>query len=138
MKLKSLEEFSIVGEVRGVGLMSCIECKVHSQNKNSLKIDTKVGERIDKHCQNLGLLLRPIINMCILSPPLIINKTQIDDIFSILYKGIQLTISDLKKEGHISEDLIKDNESDIQKITDDHINELNIMQEEKAKEILEV
>ena len=47
-------------------------------------------------------------------------------------------LSDLQKEGHISEDLIKDNESDIQKITDDHINELNIMQEEKAKEILEV
>ena len=47
-------------------------------------------------------------------------------------------LSDLQKEGHISEDLIKDNESDIQKITDDHINKLNIMQEEKAKEILEV
>ena len=75
-RLKSLEEFSIVGEVRGIGLMSCIECNVDTQNKNSLAIDTKVGERIDKHCQNLGLLLRPIINMCILSPPLIINKTQ--------------------------------------------------------------
>ncbi len=35
-------------------------------------------------------------------------------------------------------DIIKDNESEVQKITDDKIKELNIMQEEKEKEILEV
>ena len=47
-------------------------------------------------------------------------------------------LGELQKEGHISEDLIKDNEADIQKITDDHINQLNIMQNEKEREILEV
>ena len=47
-------------------------------------------------------------------------------------------LHDLEKDGHISEDLIKDNEVDIQKMTDDHINKLNIMQNEKEKEILEV
>ena len=37
-----------------------------------------------------------------------------------------------------SEDIIKDNEAEIQKITDDHILKLNTLQEEKEKEILEV
>ena len=47
-------------------------------------------------------------------------------------------LHDLEKDGHISEDLIKDNESEVQKITDDYIRKLNTLQSEKEKEILEV
>ncbi len=47
-------------------------------------------------------------------------------------------LHDLEKDGHISEDLIKDNESEVQKITDDYIGKLNTLQTEKEKEILEV
>ena len=47
-------------------------------------------------------------------------------------------LHDLEKDGHISEDLIKDNESEVQKITDDYIGKLNTLQSEKEKEILEV
>tara|TARA_Y100000768_G_C23690002_1_gene546380 strand:- start:128 stop:685 length:558 start_codon:yes stop_codon:yes gene_type:complete len=47
-------------------------------------------------------------------------------------------LHDLEKDGHISEDLIKDNESEVQRITDDYIGKLNTLQSEKEKEILEV
>ena len=47
-------------------------------------------------------------------------------------------LHDLEKDGHISEDLIKDNEAEVQKITDDYIGKLNTLQSEKEKEILEV
>ena len=47
-------------------------------------------------------------------------------------------LHDLEKDGHISEDLIKDNESEVQKITDDYIGKLDTLQNEKEKEILEV
>ena len=47
-------------------------------------------------------------------------------------------LHDLEKDGHISEDLIKDNESEVQKITDDYIGKLDTLQDEKEKEILEV
>ena len=47
-------------------------------------------------------------------------------------------LHELEKDGHISEDLIKDNESEVQKITDDYIGKLNTLQSEKEKEILEV
>jgi ribosome recycling factor len=47
-------------------------------------------------------------------------------------------LQDFGKEDHVSEDIIKDNEGDIQKLTDDHINKLNELQNEKEKEILEV
>ena len=48
------------------------------------------------------------------------------------------SLQNYEKEGHVSEDIIKDNESEIQKITDDMISSLNKLQEEKEREILEV
>lgn len=50
--------------------------------------------------------------------------------------GIQ-NLQGLQKDGNISEDIIKDNEAEIQKITDENIEKLNQYQDEKEKEILE-
>ena len=47
-------------------------------------------------------------------------------------------LQNMQKDGHISEDLIKDNELEIQKITDSNIEKLNTLQDDKEKEILEV
>ena len=46
-------------------------------------------------------------------------------------------LHDLEKDGHISKDIIHDNEFEIQKITDEHIDKLNTLQNDKEKEILE-
>jgi len=51
--------------------------------------------------------------------------------------GIQ-NLQNMLKDGHISEDIIKDNELEIQKITDSNIEKLNTLQGDKEKEILEV
>ena len=47
-------------------------------------------------------------------------------------------LHDLEKDGHISEDIIKDNEAEVQKITDDYVGKLDTLQDDKEKEILEV
>jgi adenosylmethionine-8-amino-7-oxononanoate aminotransferase len=98
-QLKTLEELPLVGEVRGVGLMACVECVADRESKNPLKLDKNVGERIDAHCHELGLLVRPLINMCVMSPPLVITREQIDDMVRILREGISRTMDDLRKEG---------------------------------------
>ena len=79
--------------------MACIECIADYDDTNPLSLDIKVGEIIDKHCQKLGLLLRPAINMCILSPPLILNKNDIEKIVNILREGITLAMDELKSKG---------------------------------------
>ncbi|RUW65200.1 aminotransferase class III-fold pyridoxal phosphate-dependent enzyme, partial [Mesorhizobium sp. M1E.F.Ca.ET.063.01.1.1] len=88
-----------VGEVRGMGLMACIECVADRESRNPLQLDKDVGKRIDAHCHELGLLVRPLINMCVMSPPLIISREQIDDMVAILREGISRTMDDLRKEG---------------------------------------
>ena len=97
--LKALEDLPLVGEVRGLGLMACVECVADHASKNPLTLDLEVGKRIDRHCQELGLLVRPLIHMCVMSPPLTISLSQIDDMAAILRKGIELTMDDLTREG---------------------------------------
>lgn len=97
--LKGLEALPLVGEVRGKGLMACIECVADRDSNNPLTLDLEVGKRIDAHCQELGLLVRPLINMCVMSPPLTITREQIDAMADILQRGIAMTMDDLVREG---------------------------------------
>ncbi|NIR31583.1 MAG: aminotransferase [Gammaproteobacteria bacterium] len=96
-RLRELSELPIVGDVRGMGLMGCVECSIPDTDSD-LSVDYEVGNRIDAHCQRLGLLVRPLVNMCVMSPPLIITREQIDDLIDILRRGIERTMDDLRRE----------------------------------------
>ncbi|MBD84122.1 MAG: aspartate aminotransferase family protein [Acidiferrobacteraceae bacterium] len=98
-QLRTLSDLPIVGDIRGMGLMGCLECVASRESRQPLELDYEVGSRIDKHCQALGLLVRPLINMCVMSPPLCITREQIDEMISILREGISRTMADLEAEG---------------------------------------
>ena len=97
-RISELKDIPIVGDVRGIGLIGCVEC-VGDTSHDSLQLHKTIGARIDDHCQRLGLILRPLINMCVFSPPLIISKEQIDDMVEILDRGIRLAMGDIEREG---------------------------------------
>ena len=98
-RLRELEDIDIVGEVRGEGLMACVECVISKKSHDPLVLDYEIGYRIDRHCQALGLLVRPLINMCVMSPPLIITRAQIDELVDKLRQGIELAMHDVQREG---------------------------------------
>ncbi len=98
-RLRELEDLPLVAEVRGMGLMACVECLTDHTSPVPTERDTAIGLRIDAHCQENGLLLRPLDNQCVLSPPLIITRSQIDELAEALEKGIRLTMDDLAREG---------------------------------------
>jgi len=98
-RLAELSDLPIVGEVRGMGLMACVDCVADRESHNPLTLDREVGNRIDAHCQELGLLVRPLYNMCVMSPPLIVNEGDIDRIVELLRRGIEMTQDDLRGEG---------------------------------------
>ncbi len=97
-QLKSLVDIQIVSDVRGLGLMGCVECEIKTDHSDTLAVDYDIGNRIDKHCQELGLIVRPLINMCVFSPPLVITRSQIDEMIEILREGLERTTRDLKNE----------------------------------------
>ncbi len=59
----------------------------------------EIGNRIDKHCQAMGLIVRPSINMCVMSPPLTITRDQVDTMINILRSGVEKAMQDCIDEG---------------------------------------
>ena len=98
-KLNTLYELPIVGDIRGKGLMAGIECVINKNSKEALILDKAIGSRIDEESIKLGLIIRPLYHICVLSPALIITKNQIDDLTEKLYLAISNTIDQLQKEG---------------------------------------
>lgn len=98
-KLEELKSFRIVGDVRGAGLLGCVECTLGDDRPEVAEIEKNLGREIDAHCQKLGLIVRPIGNMCVFSPPLIITRDQIDDMVGILGRAIANTEQSLKNKG---------------------------------------
>jgi adenosylmethionine-8-amino-7-oxononanoate aminotransferase len=97
---QELRDIPLVGDVRGVGLMACVECNIDMDPDSSLDLDYEIGNRIDHYCQELGLILRPFINMCVVSPPLTITRDQIDEMVRIVRVGIEKAMEDARKDGH--------------------------------------
>ncbi len=99
-RLRTLEDIPLVGDVRGAGLMAAVETTIPAEDEDQLLArDYVVGELVDKHCQRLGLLVRPFINLCIMSPPLIIEERQVDELVAIMGQGLELTLEDLIAQG---------------------------------------
>jgi len=97
--LKKLYELPIVGDVRGKGLMAGIECVIDKESKEALVLDKAIGSRIDEESIKLGLIIRPIYHICVLSPALIISKSQIDALLDKLFHAIKNSIKQLEVEG---------------------------------------
>ena len=98
-QLRTLAENPLVGNVRGTGLMAAVEMTIKGRDEEDLlEKDYAIGEMVDSHCQRLGLLVRPFINICIISPPLIITRAQVDELVTALREGLRLTLEDLREQ----------------------------------------
>ena len=89
-RLRAMGRFEIVGDARGMGLIGCIEGAAAPglPEERRLAIDNEFGARVDEKCEEMGLIVRPLINMCVFSPPLIISESEIDRMFDILEKAV--------------------------------------------------
>ena len=85
--LRGLDDLSIVGEVRGSHFMVGIEFVKDKATKEGF--DPAVGERIFKKCVQRGVIVRPVGNRLVISPPLIITPEQCDEIVDALKGAIE-------------------------------------------------
>ncbi|MEM7257378.1 MAG: aminotransferase [Pseudomonadota bacterium] len=101
-QLQTLTDLQIVGEVRGVSLMQCVEFVRDKHTKAIFPDDIDISKIISNIADKKGLLVRPIINLNVMSPPLIITKDQIDFAVSTLRESIEEATAQLKNDGQLS------------------------------------
>jgi len=100
-KLNTLRDLPIVGDVRGSHFMMGIESVKNPETKESFPKEFMIGSRIAKKCQEFGLILRPMGNFNVISPPLILTRNQIDELVLALRLGIEGAVDELKKQGEM-------------------------------------
>lgn len=87
-RLRGLADIEMVGEVRGSHFMVGIEFIRDRATKESFAPEAQVGLKVAQACQKRGLIARPLGNVLILSPTLIMDEAMIDQIEAILRDAI--------------------------------------------------
>lgn len=98
-RFAELADLPVVGDVRGMHLMVCVEYVRDKKTKEPMPAEWDVAQRIIQHTMPRGLLVRPMGHLVVLSPPLTITEAQIDEAAAILREATRAVMDDLVREG---------------------------------------
>lgn len=90
-RLRELEDLPIVGDVRGRRFMMCVEFVADKTTKALFPGKVNIGKLVSNQCEKLGLIVRPIGNLNIMSPALTLTREQVDFTVDTLRRGIEST-----------------------------------------------
>jgi adenosylmethionine-8-amino-7-oxononanoate aminotransferase len=99
-KLNTLNDLPIVGDIRGQGFMWCVEFVANKETCELFPEEMDIGKQIANHADAKGLIVRPIVHLNVMSPPLTLAKKDIDFIVDTLRASIEATLIDLKEQGY--------------------------------------
>ncbi len=97
--LRRFAESSLVGEVRGVGLVAAVELVADKAAKTPFDPAAKVGAYLADRAQDHGLIVRALMDSVAFCPPLIISEDQIGEMLSRFGKALEETEAWVKAEG---------------------------------------
>jgi adenosylmethionine-8-amino-7-oxononanoate aminotransferase len=101
-ELQVLTDLPIVGDVRGSHYMVGIELVSNKQNKTGFYATVGSSQRVFKRCLNRGVIVRPVGNVIVLSPPLIFTEEHCRQLAATLYDSINETAAELKVAGLVN------------------------------------
>jgi adenosylmethionine-8-amino-7-oxononanoate aminotransferase len=88
-RLQSLREKAHVGDVRQCGMIGGIELVRDSMTREPYDWEERVGMRVCAEARKSGLFLRPLGNVIVIFPPLVISLDEL----KILVDGIEAAIT---------------------------------------------
>jgi putrescine aminotransferase len=94
----ALDDHPMVGEIRGVGLIGCIELTADKRTRKSFAKRGRVGAICRDYCIENGLIMRAVRDGMVFSPPLIITEDEIDLMVARAKKSIEQTYERVKDE----------------------------------------
>jgi adenosylmethionine-8-amino-7-oxononanoate aminotransferase len=89
------EGISIVGEVRGIGLMAAVELSSDREQRAFFDPSLKVGERVFAELKQRGIYTRIRGDAILYAPPLVINAEQVDRIVEATSEALSAVAASL-------------------------------------------
>lgn len=94
-RIREFEAHSLVGEVRGVGMFGALQLVKDKRSRRPFDSPGDAGTLCKDHCTQNDLIMRAVGDSMILSPPLIISKSEIDELVEKAGLALDLTARDL-------------------------------------------
>ncbi len=92
--LKGLEDHPLVGYTRGVGMFGAFELVKNKETRERFTPAGKVGITCRDHIMRLGAIIRPCGEAMVFSPPLTIEKAELDELFGLIRQALDATAKD--------------------------------------------
>ncbi len=86
--LQRLASLPHVGDIRQRGLIAGIELVADVANRTPFAYESQVGARICRRARSLGVLLRPLVDVIVLMPPLAITEAEIDTMIDVVARCV--------------------------------------------------
>jgi len=97
-QLQTLADLPMVGDVRGSHMMACVEFVADRETKRTFPEELGIGKLVSNEADKLGLIVRPIENLNVMSPPLVVTTDEVDKIVGRLRQAIITTQAKLEGE----------------------------------------
>jgi adenosylmethionine-8-amino-7-oxononanoate aminotransferase len=88
-RLEEYKELSHVGDIRQAGFMIGIELVRDKKTKEPYPPEEKIGIKVIEEARKRGLVIRPLGNVIVILPPLVINKKELKSMMDIIYESIE-------------------------------------------------
>jgi len=98
-KVAALMDLPLVGDARGLRSIFCVEHVADKVTKVPLPADADLARRLSTAARDRGLLIRVVGTLAVISPPLILDRTQIDDLVDTVRECEEVVTKDLIREG---------------------------------------
>ena len=90
-QLATLLEHPIVAEVQSCGLMAAVQLCSHPPTRTPFAVEHGIGMVCRRHCFDSGLVMRAVGDRMIVAPPLVITRSQIDEMFALMRQALDRT-----------------------------------------------
>jgi adenosylmethionine-8-amino-7-oxononanoate aminotransferase len=91
-RLAALTHLPNVGDVRQCGLIGAIELVADKATKAPFAWSAQVGARVCRQARALGVLIRPLGDVIVVMPPLVINEAELDRLIDAIERSIDLVV----------------------------------------------
>lgn len=96
-----LNEYPLVGVAESCGLMAGLVLVKNKKTKERFRQEDAVGMMCRSFCFDNGLIMRAVGDRMIIAPPLVMTRSDIDEMMRLITKALDLTAKELTAKGLI-------------------------------------
>lgn len=95
--LQSLADHPLVGDTRGVGLMGAVELVADKKTRKAFEPSSTVGMKCADAAQEHGLITRWLGDSVVVCPPLVIEESEVEELFRRFRLGLDDALDEVRK-----------------------------------------